>query len=71
MKRVLKSLFNIFMLVSMISALVLLIHDFLIWGIFPLFTGNFILVTYFGMFTDMFALAVIYLSKYYFERLFK
>lgn len=71
MKRFLKSLFNIFMLVSMILAITLLIHDLLVWGIFPLFTGNFILVTYFGMFTDFFAIAILYVTHYYFKELFK
>ena len=70
-KRIIKTLFNILVLMVLIASGSLLIHDFFIWGIKPLFTGHFILLTYFGFFTDMFAMGMFYLSKEYFKELFK
>ena len=70
-KRIIKTFFNILVLMVLIASGSLLIHDFFIWGIKPLFTGHFILLTYFGFFTDMFAFGTFYLCKEYFKELFK
>ena len=71
MKRVLKTLKNIFVLVSMIAAIVLLIHDFIFWGIVPAFTHQYYCITYFGMIVDLSAYFVIKIGTLYFEKLFK
>ena len=51
--------FNAFILVSAIGCALLLIHDFIVWAIIPLFTGDFIMLTYFGMFVDLTAILLI------------
>ena len=51
--------FNAFILVSAIGCALLLIHDFIVWGIIPLFTGDFVMLTYFGMFVDLTAIGLI------------
>ena len=46
--------FNAFILVSAIGCALLLIHDFIVWGIVPFFTRDYIQLTYTGMFVDLF-----------------
>jgi hypothetical protein len=61
-KRIKKRKINFFKVVILLSAilsLVLLIHDFIFWGIVPLFTGHFIQLTYFGFFLDLIAIGVV------------
>ena len=54
--------FNIFIIISMILASILLIHDLFIFAIIPFFTGKFYMVTYFGMFIDLSALMILEIS---------
>ena len=70
-KRLRITLFNLTMLGMLIASGTLLAHDIFIWAIKPLFTGQFILLTYFGFFADMFALSCFILAKDYFKEFFK
>ena len=74
MKRILKrvriTIVNLSMLSVLVASGVLLLHDCFIWGIKPLFTGEFILLTYFGFFADMFAILCFITAKEYFKKLF-
>lgn len=56
MKKFKLNLFNVVILVSMLGASILLIHDFIFWGVIPMFTGTFYTLTYFGMFIDFIAI---------------
>lgn len=51
--------YKVIMLLAALLSLILLIHDFIFWGIIPLFTGQFIQLTYFGFFLDLIAIGVI------------
>ncbi len=51
--------FNIFVLASVILAGFTLLHDLLVWGIIPLFTGQFYCLTYFGLFIDLAAIFIL------------
>lgn len=51
--------FNLFMLLSACLGAYVLIHDLLVWAIIPLFTGEFVMLTYFGMFVDLTAIGLI------------
>lgn len=57
--------FKVVMLLSAILSLILLIHDFIFWGIIPLFTGQFIQLTYFGFFLDLIAIGTLELFFQY------
>lgn len=52
-KKIKINFFNLFILASVILAGFTLLHDLLVWGIIPLFTGQFYCLTYFGMFVDL------------------
>lgn len=54
--------FNIMMGITAIAASCLLIHDFIFWGVIPMFTGTFYQLTYFGLFLDLFAIAMLEMS---------
>lgn len=71
MKRIKITTFNVLMLVQLLISGFVLGHDLFIWGIKPLFTGQYLIVTYFGMFVDFLALAMFYGSFEYFKELFK
>lgn len=71
MKRFLKSVKNIFILVSMLLAAALLIRDFVFWGIIPMFTKQFYMITYFGLLVDFSAYMIFKICYLYFEELFK
>lgn len=75
MKRILKrvriTIVNLSMLSVLAASGVLLLHDCFIWGIKPLFTGEFILLTYFGFFADMFAFWCFVSAKNYFKEFYK
>lgn len=58
-KKVRINFFKVIMFISAILSLVLLIHDFIFWGIVPLFTGHFIQLTYFGFFLDLIAIGTL------------
>lgn len=53
------NLFHTFMFLSACLGAFVLIHDFIVWAIIPLFTGDFIMLTYFGMFVDLTAILLI------------
>lgn len=57
--------FNILILVTVIVTSALLIHDFIFWGIVPMFTGTFYTVTYFGMFLDLMSILALEVSLQY------
>lgn len=54
--------FNIFIIISMILATILLAHDLIIYAITPFFTGKFYMLTYLGMFIDLSALMMLEVS---------
>lgn len=54
--------FHTFMFLSACLGAYVLIHDFIVWAIIPLFTGDFIMLTYFGMFVDLTAILLIDLT---------
>lgn len=58
-KKIKLNWFNIFMLASACLGAFVLIHDFIVWAIIPFFTGDFIMLTYFGMFVDLTAILLI------------
>lgn len=58
-KKIKINFFNIVILITAIISSVLLIHDFLFWGVIPMFTGNFYCLTYFGMFLDLIAIGLL------------
>lgn len=70
-KRIMITTFNILMLTQLIISGYVLGHDLFIWGIKPLFTGHFILLTYFGMFIDFLAIGLFYTALEHFKRLFR
>ena len=57
--------FKVVMLLSAILSIVLLIHDFIFWGIIPLFTGEVVQLTYFGFFLDLIAIGTLELFFQY------
>lgn len=59
------SFYKVVMLLSAIFSLILLIHDFIVWGLIPIFTGNFIQLTYSGFFLDLAAIGCIELVYQY------
>lgn len=61
-KRIKLNFFNIVVLISMLGAAALLIHDFIFWGVMPMFTGNFYCLTYFGLFVDVIAIGLLEVS---------
>ncbi len=58
-KKIKINFFNIFVLASVILAGFTLLHDLLVWGIIPLFTGQFYCLTYFGLFVDFAAIFIL------------
>lgn len=50
------SLFNVVVLVTTLIAAGILLHDFLVWGIIPMFSKEYIQLTYLGMFEDLLAI---------------
>lgn len=61
-KKVKLNIFNIIVLISMLGAAALLIHDFIFWGVIPMFTGEFYCLTYFGLFVDVIAIGLLEVS---------
>ena len=56
------NLFHTFMFLSGCLGAFVLIHDLIVWAIIPLFTGNFVMLTYFGMFVDLISILLIELT---------
>lgn len=57
--------FNILVFITMIISGTLLIHDFIFWGVIPVFSGTFYQLTYFGLFIDVIAIGMFDLSIQY------
>lgn len=47
------SLFKIIVFITALISTGILVHDLIVWAIIPLFTGEFICLTYFGFFIDL------------------
>jgi hypothetical protein len=62
--------FNILVFISMIISGGLLIHDFIFWGVIPVFSGTFYQLTYFGLFIDVVAIGMLDLSIQYIKEWF-
>lgn len=56
------NLFHLIMFISSCLGLGILIHDFIVWALIPFFTGDFVMLTYYGMFVDLLAVLVIDLT---------
>lgn len=54
--------FKIFVFINFLIASGLLIHDFIFWGIIPMFNGEFYQLTYLGLFLDLSAFFIIEVS---------
>ena len=63
--------FNILVFITMILSGGLLIHDTFIFAIKPLFTGDFVCLTYFGFFLDMIGFFMLEVSTQYVKEWFK
>lgn len=61
-KKIKISWFNAFLLTCGAGALLLLIHDFIFWAFVPIFTGETVMMTYTGMFVDLFACVCVDMS---------
>ena len=55
-------LFKVFVFINFLLASGLLIHDFIFWGIIPMFSGVFYQLTYLGLFLDISALFILEIS---------
>ena len=64
-KKIRINFFKVIMLLSAILSLFLLIHDFIFWGIIPLFSGEVVQLTYFGFFLDLIAIGTLELFFQY------
>lgn len=62
--------FNILVFITMIISGALLIHDFIFWGVIPMFTGTFYQLTYFGLFIDVIAIIMLDVSVQYIKEWF-
>jgi hypothetical protein len=62
--------FNILVFITMIISVALLIHDFIFWGVIPMFTGTFYQLTYFGLFIDVIAIIMLDVSIQYIKEWF-
>lgn len=56
------NIFNLVVLVTMILCGTLLIHDFIFWGIIPMFSGITYQVTYFGLLIDIVCIGLLDVS---------
>lgn len=54
--------FKVLVVINFIICSALLIHDFVFWGIIPMFTGVYYQLTYVGLFIDLSALMIVDLS---------
>lgn len=54
--------FKVFVFINFLIASGLLIHDFIYWGIIPMFNGEFYQLTYLGLFLDLSALFIVEIS---------
>ncbi len=61
-KKVKLNIFNIIVLITMLGSGALLIHDFIFWGIIPMFSGITYQLTYFGLLIDLTCIALLEVS---------
>ena len=61
-KKVKINLFNLVSLITMIICSALLIHDFIFWGVVPMFSGITYQLTYFGLFIALIAIGLLELN---------
>ena len=61
-KKIKVNFFNAFMLLTAAIGAGVLLYDLIVWAIIPVFNGEFICMTYFGMFVDLFALGLVELG---------
>lgn len=64
-KRIKINYIFILALITMLTSGGLLMHDLLIYGIIPLFKGNFYMITYLGLFIDICAIFLLESSLQY------
>lgn len=64
-------LFNIVVAFTTLLTGGILLHDLIIWAVIPIFTGNFIALTYTGLFIDLFCLFGLDISTQYLSEIFK
>jgi len=56
------SLFKVFVFLNFLLCSGLLIHDFIFWGIIPMFKGVFYQLTYLGLFMDFASILIVDVS---------
>lgn len=56
------NLFRLLVVINLLICSSLLIHDFIFWGIIPMFKGEFYQLTYLGLFLDMGAILMVDVS---------
>ena len=60
--------FKVLVFISFLLASALLIHDFIFWGIVPMFKGECYQLTYLGLFMDVSALCLVDISFQCFKK---
>ena len=61
-KKIKINLFNLVSLITIVICSALLIHDFIFWGVIPMFSGVTYQLTYFGLFLDVIAIGLLDLN---------
>lgn len=61
-KHIKLNLFNLLVLFMSLASLYILLHDFVVWGIIPFFTKDYVMLTYSGLALDFVALCCLELS---------
>lgn len=69
-KKMKLNLFNVLMFITMIISGGVLLHDFIFWAVIPIFSGQFYMLTYFGLFVDLIAVAMLDVSFNYIKEWF-
>lgn len=54
--------FKVLVFINFLLASELLIHDFIFWGVIPMFKGQFYQLTYLGLFIDFIAFLLVDIS---------
>ena len=54
-KHIKLNLFNILVLFTALASLYILLHDFVVWGVIPFFTKDYVMLTYSGLALDFIA----------------
>ena len=69
-KKMKLNLFNVLVFITMIITGGVLLHDFIFWAIIPVFSGQYYMLTYFGLFLDLISIAMLDLSIQYIKEWF-